>query len=100
MYYNIEAFYQARRGKAGRGLARHCKVNVKENFMSKEKRLSTESHVPYKPPQPAFALCPRCHAIILPQEDGSYLTPALGLLHVCKSEECPPDLLSAEETFE
>ena len=46
-----------------------------------------QMHPPYRPPQPTFAPCPHCHALILPQGDGTCLTPALGIPHVCEMEE-------------
>lgn len=38
---------------------------------------------PYQPPTPRFVVCPTCHAICLPGQDGAFLTAVLGLPHVC-----------------
>jgi len=38
---------------------------------------------PYQPPTPRFAVCPMCKTVCLNGADGTLLTAALGLPHVC-----------------
>ena len=47
--------------------------------------MSHPTEAAYCPPQPAFAVCPRCGGLCLRGQDGSLLTPALGLPH---AQEC------------